>query len=205
MFLAIETIINKALSFDAKSSRKLKELAGKKVKINIDSLNNMICFELAFDPTGIRISTLQSPHVDVTVRGPLSAFSCFALTKNAYQAAEFGLQLEGDIEIGQKIQALFTDLDIDWEEPLAQFTNDNIAHHVGNTFRTLKKGQSEKMTSMIQSITEYLQEEIKMLPNPLAVEAFYQDIENLRDRLDRSIARCELLEVKLNSKRDLES
>jgi len=194
MFSFLEALINKTLLLDPKATTQLKKLDGKHVKVEIRHLHSKFSLELSFYTTGLHISMPKQAVFDAIVFGSPFAFLYLILTKDPHKASQMGLNMEGNIEVAQTVQALFMELDIDWEEALAKFTNDSFAHTLGQFVRSFKKRNQELFASFTNSVTDYLQEEKKILPSPNEVEAFYQEIESIRDQVERIDARLERLE-----------
>lgn len=194
MFFIIEDIINQTLLLDPKTVKRLKGLNKKHVKVEIKDLNMTLPFELFFDAKGVHISAVHSKRYDVTIQGPTTAYLCLAFTKNVHKAGKLGLTFEGDEDVGKAVQMLFTDLDIDWEELLSKVTGDTIAHKMGLFFKDIKKINQDIFKSFRENVTDYIQEEKRLIPTLLEVEYFYKDIEILRDDVERVSARIDLLE-----------
>lgn len=193
---ALETLINKSLRFDAKAHTHLQKLAGKslEIQLKIQTLTKIFC--VVFTKNGIQLEpALKSQHIpDATLAGPLKAFIHFARTKNAAGAIRLGLSFGGDSEVLEKIQNLFLDLSIDWEEILAQGTGDIFAHQLGQRLRTAKKRQSEIFSNTAESLSDYLQEESGILPTPAEVHYFMDAVDTLRSDVDRLEARLAQIE-----------
>lgn len=194
MFFIIEGIINKALFLDPKTVKRLKSLDQKHVKIVFKELNMIFPLELSFDTQGVHISTPSSKKFDVTIEGPSMAYLTLALTKDVHKARKSGLTFSGDDDVSKKIQELFMDLDIDWEEIVSKVTGDAIANKMGSFFKDFKKINQDIFSNFKDNFRDYIQEERRLLPSLLEVEYFYKDIEILRDDVERVSARIDLLE-----------
>lgn len=199
----LETLVNKSLRFDVQAQTHLQKLAGKSLVIELQSRTPYLSrkYPVIFTPSGIQLENFLRPTQqipaqtpDAMLSGPLKAFIHFARTKNAAGAVRLGLSLRGDSEILEKIQDLFLDLNIDWEEALAQSTGDIFAHQVGKTLRTAKKRQSKIFSNTAKSLSDYLQEESGILPTPTEVQYFMDAVDTLRSDVDRLEARLAYLE-----------
>jgi len=190
---ALQDAINNYIALDPSSKAKMKNLSGKVLKLNIKPIELFFCFE----QSQIKIKTeLESNKdlVDATIAGYPSAFLQlhFSSTENAPDLFKQELTISGDIGFGQDVRDLFQKIDIDWEEHLSHLTGDIIAHQCANLFKRSVAFANDVNQSMQQILTEYLQEETKFLPAREEVEDFFDDVDNLKLRLDR-------LQAKMNA------
>jgi len=188
---ALQEAINKYLALDPNSKIKLKNLSGKVLKLNIKPLEIFFCFE----ETQIKIKPeLGSSEVNTTIEGyPLAFIQLhFSSTENAPNLFKQELTINGDIDFGQKARDLFQTIDIDWEEHLSHLTGDIIAHQCANLFKRTVSFTNDISQSMQQNLTEYLQEETKHLPAREEIEDFFDDVDNLKLRLDRLQAKMKI-------------
>ena len=81
----------------------------------------------------------------------------------------------------------------DIEEELSGFIGDAAAHQLGEVARGLGKWGREASATMGANIREYLQEESGDLPTRIEVERFGNDVNELRDAVDRAEARLKRL------------
>jgi ubiquinone biosynthesis protein UbiJ len=95
------------------------------------------------------------------------------------------VRMSGDIELGQKVKQLFDEMDIDWEGHLAHFTGDVVAHQIGSLVRQGIAFKRQFSESMRQNVTEYLQEELRVLPSRNELDDFYNDVDELSLDVDR--------------------
>ncbi len=181
---ALEAAINQYLALDYNSAEKLKKLSNKTILLNIKPLELFFCF----DETKIKIKSKHDLNkVDATIAGYPAAFIQlhFSSTENAPNLFKQDLSINGDLEFGQNVRDLFQTIDIDWQEHLSQLTGDIIAHECANVFKRSINFMNDVSQSMQQNLTEYLQEETKHLPCSEEIEDFFDDVDNLKLRLDR--------------------
>jgi len=100
--------------------------------------------------------------------------------------------IEGNVETGQAFKAILDEMDIDWEEQLSKLTGDLIAHQIGNSARHARNILQHGCTTMKQDTSEYLQEELRVLPSRVETENFSagvnrtsMDVERLEARIKR--------------------
>ncbi len=191
MIRPLEILINQTLSLDPKASQFLKKLQGKKIEININLSYSSKNFFIQFSPLGIKCLHLTFSSSDAIIRGPLHAYLHFARTRDPRGAAECGLSFTGDPETLETLQSLCSNLNIDWEEYLSQWTGDIFAHQIGTILRSAKRSQQVLLDNTQHSIAEYLTEEIKVLPTRGEVEEFLNNVDVLRANTERLLLRMD--------------
>lgn len=191
LFSSIESVLNYYLQLDPETTMRLAKLAGKVVAIK-DSRLNFECY-LIFTPEKIKLQRHYQGIADTTLQGtPFALSKLFNLFSSRQQAIFSGeITISGDMELGQAVQTIFDNIDVDWEEQLSKLTGDVIAHQVGNRIRGLQNFLSTSKTSFQQNLSEYLQEEIGYLPPRLELEDFLQDVSLIRDDIERMEARVQ--------------
>jgi len=114
------------------------------------------------------------------------------------------LRLDGDPELARQFQALLHQARPDWEEELSRLLGDVAAHQLGNLARGLFAWGREAGESLQRNAAEYLQEESRDLVAPAEARDFMQQVDSLRDDVERAAARLRRLETGagLSGKRD---
>lgn len=186
-------IINHALALDPNAAGYLKKLQRKCLAITILSLEKTLF--VLFLETGIKLTLIKPETIDVTIKGPIKAFINLAITKNTHQSAQMGLSFEGDFNTVEAAQQLFLSLDIDWEEAIAPWTGDIVAHQIGQFACLAKKRHAALLDNTLNSVADYLKEESKILPTPVEINHFMNQVDVLRADVDRLEAR--LLQLQL--------
>mgnify|MGYP000935755031 CR=1 FL=1 len=181
----LQTIINKFISLDHSSATKNILLALQHKNITI------ICTDFAtrplyctFDQQKILFASIPSAQNDTIISSTLSGFVQFMLTKQ-----NVNISITGDAIVAELLQKLYFHLDIDWEEQLSHITGDIVAHQAVKLIKQYKQQQSFVTNSLGEMLTEYLQEEIAILPTNCEINNFLQEVDDLRLAIDRLEAR----------------
>jgi len=186
----VEGAINRALRLDPETLRRLGELEGKLIRVDLG--NGADAFTLYIEPSsqGLRLHRESERAADVTLRGSVPVFARLARTGIA--AGE--LQLSGDVELGSRFRRILEDIDPDWEEPLSRVIGDVAAHQVGRAARAAAAWSGRAARTLAQDAAEYFQEEVHLLAPRPRVEEFLQAVDRLRADADRLQKRLERLE-----------
>jgi ubiquinone biosynthesis protein UbiJ len=187
----IEDAGNRLLRLDPETLKRLGDLQGRVVCVEFRDLGR----RLYLDPSegGFRLSAAHATPPSVTLRGTLSTFVRLGLDPERRGPAPGDLDIEGDVALGQKMQAILTDLDLDWEEPLTRLFGDPVGHALARTLRGIHAWHRKALETFGADVTEYLQEEARLLPVRAEVEAFLDAVDVLRADVDRLSARVQRL------------
>src|SRR3990167_1591815 len=181
--------INRYLALDPESPLHLKKLNGRQIGIHLRPFQ-MTIYAIITDEK-IHLTTIQPEKTNVTISGsPLQLAAALMTSNNRHQFFADDVQIEGNIELGQQIIELFDHLQIDWEEQLSHFTGDAAAYHIGSTIKKFTGWLKNANQSLTANLSDYLHEEVNLLPTREALADFYNDIDALRmdtDRIEASV------------------
>jgi ubiquinone biosynthesis protein UbiJ len=103
-------------------------------------------------------------------------------------------ELSGDLEVAERYARLLKLARPDLEEEVAKWLGDLPAHALGEAARGVRAWLARAGAALRMNAAEYLQEESRAVPAPLEAQAFYGDVERLRDDVERAAARVARLE-----------
>jgi len=188
---ALETALNLYLKQDPQALRQCTALEGKIIGLDITGLGLSLYFLPGSD--GIQVSSRYEADVDTLLTGSPFGFARLALGSREDALFKGSVEIKGDTETGQQFQDLLANTDWDWEEQLSHITGDIIARQIGNVARLSGKFISDARNTLEQDVSEYLQEEARLLPTHTEVNDFLEDVDQLRSDVDRLNARIERL------------
>ena len=189
---AFESALNAALRLDPYTVQRLGNLAGKVVAMELRGINLTLFLALHIDRIEVRGE--HAGEADARLSGTPLAFARLGLSGDRSALHTGDVQISGDTELGQQLRDILASMDIDWEEHLSRFTGDVIAHQVGNAARSSKRWAQESSAALLQDTGEYLKYERELLPDRVQVETFMQQVDVLRDDVERLEARVQRLQ-----------
>ena len=191
----LETALNQYLSLDPEVAGQLASLHGKVIGINLSGTAIKLFF--IPDQNGqLQVLSQFEGQPDCLISGtPLNLLRS-TLTDTTDSTFTGDVQIDGSSSLAQQFTVILKRIDIDWEEQLSRLTGDIIAHQIGNSFRAGSSWISRSMDSSGLNVQEYLQEEARVLPGALELDNFYQDVDELRDDVERLAARVQRLQQK---------
>jgi ubiquinone biosynthesis protein UbiJ len=205
----LPSALNRYLALDPESHARLHELKNKIVTIELlvnetplykESITQ---FQMQFSETGIKLKTAEFSMSDTHIKGtPLSLLRMALTNDDRKKFFSEDVSIEGNLELGQQVIALFDALEIDWEEYLSRWVGDISAHQLTRFARKIKNISKRFQSTLTQNINEYVHEEVDLFPPPEALHDFFHDVDTLRMDADRLEARIQKLTLKIASKRD---
>ena len=105
-----------------------------------------------------------------------------------------GAEIFGSPEVAERFAKLLKLARPDLEEHAARWLGDVPAHALGEAARGVGAWLERAARTLRADTAEFLQEESRALPASLEAQAFYADVERLRDDVERAAARLARLE-----------
>jgi ubiquinone biosynthesis protein UbiJ len=189
----LESAFNRYLRLDPAAGARLVGLDGRVIALELRGLD----LSLVFRVQGQGIAIVDEPELkpDTVLSGtPLSITRLGFGRGNATGTLFSGeVEIAGDVETGQAFKAILDAIDIDWEEQLSRLTGDVLAHQLGNAARHTGSWLDHVRLTLERDLSEYLQEELRVVPTRIEIENLIEDIGRLGMDADRLEARIKRL------------
>jgi ubiquinone biosynthesis protein UbiJ len=185
-----EIILNRFLQLDPEAVRYLTPLSGKVVKLELNGLGQYWLFK----SDAIYLTKDYNGLVDLVLSGSVFDFMRLAFMKKEAALTAIPIHVSGDMAFAKQFKALFSNLEIDWEEQLSRVVGDTIAYPTAQFLKMLSQWARESVENFSQNMTEYVQAEIDCLVPEEEVQIFFSEVDDLRDDLARLQARIERLQ-----------
>jgi ubiquinone biosynthesis protein UbiJ len=193
----IEDAGNRLLRLDPETLRRLGDLHGRVVCIEFRELGRKIYLHPS--ESGFRLASISDQPPAVTLRGSLATFARLGLGAQTETLRAGELEIEGDAALGQRLQQIFGNLDLDWEEPLARLFGDPLGHEIGRAARAAFAWHRQALKTFGLNTAEYLQEEAHLLPVGYEIDVFLNGVDVARADVDRLTARIQRLKDKCSA------
>jgi len=209
---ALQTIAQQILALDIEASKKLRPFDGKIILIDVIDLKLQYYFVFAQGQLAIVSKPPPAENNDeddnqaeqepsVHISGKLSAFINAAASEYSSDALfEGDLHFTGEINTAKQFQQLVASLNIDWQEPLAKVFGDPLAHTLSTGVQKFASWFIDSARSTRQDVSEYLQEEARVTPSDSEQQYFFEQVDDLRSKVDRLTAKVELIVSKKEKK-----
>lgn len=192
-FNTIQTLINKVLQADPNTAEKVAALPHCAIALHIRAPKLTLYFECVNGNIYVHETYPATVHTEITA-------SLIGLTKlglnpdKATQLSPDEFTISGDSELGQTLQTLLQQFQLDWEAHLARYTGDSIARKISYGLGEFWQWQKNVAKTIGRNLSEYVREEAQLTPSKNALEDFYEDIDTLRQDVDRLEARLNQLQ-----------
>lgn len=189
----LEQLVNAALALDSDTGARLAQLHGQRLGLELRGFG----LRIYFVPTPDRLlvqGQLEGEPDALLIGSPLALASIGMGDDKVAELFSGRVEIQGDVGLAQRFGRILGGLDIDWEEAFSRLVGDVAAHQGGQGLRRAGRWLGESRQGLEQSLTEYLQEESRLLPRPDEMRAFNAEVDELRDGVERLMARIRLLE-----------
>lgn len=190
----LEDLLNRGIAESSEATTLCRGLSGRRLQIDPTGLPGSIVITAGADH--LRLGAGPAEGADCTIRGlPLSlARAALAGTPDALRGGM--AEVAGDPAVAQDFRRLLDLAKPDWEEELSRAFGDALARQIGNAARGLAEWGRRAADALSRDAAEYLSEESRQLPTRFEVEEFLEDVDRLRDDVERCAARLDRLEAR---------
>jgi ubiquinone biosynthesis protein UbiJ len=188
----IERALNREIRASTAAMDVLAELDGRSFAIEVLGMN-LRC-ALRADGETLRVETGPAAAPSATLRA--TPFDLLRLARGSDLSSLKGTSAEitGSPEVAERFAALLKHARPDLEEHLSQWIGDAPAHALSRVTRDAAGWLRRAADALRMNAAEYLQEESRALPAALEAQAFYAEVEKLRDDVERAAARLARLD-----------
>jgi len=189
----LESAFNRYLRLDPAAGARLAGLDGRVIALELRGLDLMLVFRV--QGQGIVFIDEPDRKPDTVLRGTPLGITRLGFGRGNATGTLFSgeVEISGDVETGQAFKTVLDAIDIDWEEQLSRYTGDLLAHQLGNAARHTGRWLDHARLTLEQDLSEYLQEELRVVPTRIEIENLIEDIDRLGMDADRLEARLRRL------------
>ncbi len=185
----LETALNRALDLDPDTRASVGKLEGKRIALALAAPAlaleiTVIGGRLKVGPVDVRNEPDLGLHA--TLGGLLSQLP---FVRAANSAPVGKLRINGDADLARTLQQLADRFDPDWDKPFAQVLGPLLGPQVARVLREGLRAGRNAAENFARDSAEFLTEESRDVVAKAELEAFHDDVDALRDRAERLIAR----------------
>ncbi len=189
-----ERWLNRQVAESTAAQAELRALDGRSMAVHVEGLGISLC--LIVSDGQLRVEN-RLDAASVTLRGTPGALAALLRRDRdrplAGQFRESGAELTGSIDVAERFAEMIRLARPDLEEELSRWIGDVPAHELVNATRHVADWALDTGRTMEQNTAEYLQEESGTLPASAEMRAFAEDVQDLRDDVERLAARIDRL------------
>ncbi|WP_408951257.1 SCP2 domain-containing protein [Lysobacter sp. Hz 25] len=190
---ALEAALNRALALDPDTREALRPLDGRSVALHLAS--PPLALRIVVAGERLEVGPVRdSDEPDLSVRSTLGAIlsqlpNLLGGARNDHAAPVGKLRIEGDADLARRLQRLAERFDPDWQQPFTAVFGDVIGVQVANTVAGALRHARDAAGALAGNAAEYVTEESRDVVPRDELNAFHDDVDTLRDDVERAAAR----------------
>lgn len=196
---ALERALERALALDPDTREALGPLQGRRLVVRLES--PPLALQLTVQDQALKVGPFEDGlEPDLAVRSTLSGLLSQLPGLRAHDGAPVGrMRIEGDAELARRVQALARGFDPDWEAPFADVFGDVIGVQIARGLAGALRQAKVTGQALARSAAEYVTEESRDVVARAELEAFHEDVDVLRDDVERLDVRVRRLRAALGA------
>jgi ubiquinone biosynthesis protein UbiJ len=191
----LEELLNRYIALDPDSKVRTADFANRIIAIELADWG--LSWYLSADLAGrLQLFAECEREPDCVIHGNLlDLLRSGDEQRSAGQLFSGKVSVIGDTELAERFGALLSGLEIDWEEQLSHLTGDVVAHQAGRVVRSVRAYLNNAAVTAQRDVNEYLTQEARLLPARIEVRNWCDDVDTLRDDVERLAARIAKLDT----------
>jgi ubiquinone biosynthesis protein UbiJ len=185
----LEAALNRALALDPDTRDALARLDGRCVALTIES--PPLALQLRVEGQRLLVGPVEAEApADLGIRATLGGLISQLPMFRRDDAPPVGrMRLEGDADLARRLQRLAERFDPDWQQPFARVFGDVLGVQIANAFAAALKQARVAGRNLAESAAEFVTEESRDVVARAELNAFHDDVDVLRDDVERMAAR----------------
>jgi ubiquinone biosynthesis protein UbiJ len=186
---ALEAALNRALALDPDTRDGLRALDGRRLVLRLAT--PPVALQVTVDGERLRVGPANDgAEPDLSVRATLGGLLAQLPFMRRDDAPAVGtLRIEGDADLARRLQRLAERFDPDWQRPFVAAFGDIAGVQVAQLFASALRGVRSAADVMATNAADYVQHETRDVVGRDELGAFFDDIDTVRDDVERLAAR----------------
>ena len=195
---ALQAALNRLLALDPDTRAALCGLEGRRIQLTMQApalaLDLTVCDgRLAVGPVD------ATTEADLAVRSTLAGLLGQLPFLRPHAGAGVGkMKIAGDADLARQLQRLAERYDPDWNLPFSDVFGDVLGVQIAHGVRTALRAGRDGAAQLARHGAEFLTEESRDVIGRNELDAHLDDVDALRDRVERLAARMQNLQRKLS-------
>jgi ubiquinone biosynthesis protein UbiJ len=186
---ALELALGRLLALDPDTAAAFAQLEGKRIELALES--PPIALSLTVREGKPHIGPpAQSLEADLGLRANLAGLLAQLPFPRARNAPAPKLRINGDAELARTLQGMARNFDPDWDKPFADTLGPLAGPQVARALREGLRTGGGIAQNLARDAADFLTEESRDAVGRAELSAFLDDVDALRDRAERLLARA---------------
>ena len=185
---ALEAALDRVLALDAETRAALPALDGRRIQLEL--VSPPLSMTLRVDGQRLRVGPPEPEReADLSLRATLGGMLGQLLPAAPSAPAAGRMRISGDAELAQRLQTLARGFDPDFDAAFASVFGDVLGVQIARGLREGLRQGRRVAGEAARGAAEHLVEERRDLVSRAEQEAYFDDVDSLRDGVDRLEAR----------------
>jgi len=199
---ALETALNRLVALDPDTHAALSQLENHRIQLTMEAPS--LAMELSVRDGRLAVGSANSDSADVrsepdlAVRGTLGGLLAqLPFLRPGAGSGTGKVKISGDAELARQLQRLAERFDPDWNLPFIDTFGEVLGVQLANGVRAALRAGRDGAVQLARHGAEFLTEESRDVIGRAELDAHLDDVDALRDRVERLAARMRNLQRKL--------
>jgi ubiquinone biosynthesis protein UbiJ len=193
---AIEAALNRLLALDPETRAAVAELEGQRIRVSMEA--PALALEVSVRDGRLAVGPAEASEADLAVHGTLGGLlSQLPFLRPDVGSGSGKVRIAGDADLARRLQKLAERYDPDWNLPFTEVFGEIVGVQIASAVRGALRFGRDGATRFARHGAEFLTEESRDVIGRAELEAHLDDVDALRDRVERLHARMQLLHRKL--------
>jgi ubiquinone biosynthesis accessory factor UbiJ len=186
---ALESALNRALALDPETRDGMRRLDGQRIELTLES--PPLALQLRVEGERLRVGPVEAgTEPDLAVRTTLAGMLSQLPFLRRDDAPPVGkVRVSGDADLARQLQRLAERFDPDWHQPFAAVFGDVIGVQLAQAIAAALRGARMLGGKLARDAAGYVVEESRDVVGRDELNAFHDDVDGLRDGVERIAAR----------------
>jgi ubiquinone biosynthesis protein UbiJ len=187
---ALEMALDRLSALDPETRAAMAKLEGKRVELVLEA--PPLALAVTVRDGRLRVGPPDvASEPDLGLRATLGGLLAQLPFVRAGNGPAVGkLRINGDADLARTMQQLAQGFDPDWDKPFADALGPIVGPQVSRVFREGLRAGGKLAQGLARDAAEYVTEESRDVVAKAELAAFHDDVDVLRDRAERLIARA---------------
>ena len=186
---ALELALNRMLALDSDTQIALKPLHGQRIVLVLHA--PPLALQVQVEEAALRVGPVElEVEPELRVRTSLGGLlGQLPMLRDAIKKPTGKLRIEGDAELAQRLQRLASGFSPDWQLPFVQVFGEVVGVQIANAFAAAIKQAKHAGVNLAETAAEFVTEESRDVVSQAELAAFHDDVDTLRDDVERMAAK----------------
>ena len=184
-----EFALNRVLALDSDTQQALHRLNGRSIDLRLDA--PVLAARLRVENGRLCVGPTDDAESDLSLSATAGALLARLLPGQTSNATPGKLRISGDIDLAQQVQKLAQQFAPDLEEALSQRLGDVLGVQVARALRSAGQTAQQIGKTSVTRVVEYVRDERGDVLGSEEMNAFLDEVDQLRDHAERLAQRVE--------------